>query len=346
MADYVVTNDVSEGLKKAYNTSNGRYHDVKFRMEDGSELGATKFLLASQSMYFDKMFYGGLKHEDEIVPLEWCKSKCFKKILDFISFGKTKISELKLLELLELLEATRLMCIDRLFEETEKYVLNSVLNDKKEDLICQHVLEAFNYTVANHLEKVQQLLLVFIDQNLMKLLNELEAKELGALSCSAMVAILEYGGKAPKKHLLTLFVSWQLLSDQNQIDVSQWITLDMLEINELKQARQFDIFSKTDIMDQYEKMIVNLQGEMDHCEKNNKKNDDLFKQEIYKLEGNLVLNESNNKRLENNNKILHNNNAILENEIRACKAEIAAKNELIAEMTEIIETRPVTLFCQ
>ena len=44
-------------------------------------------------------------------------------------------------------------------------------------------------------------------------------------------------------------------------------------------------------MDQYEKMIVNLQGEMDHREKNNKKNDDLFKQKIYKLEGNLVLNE-------------------------------------------------------
>ena len=91
-------------------------------------------------------------------------------------------------------------------------------------------------------------------------------------------------------------------------------------------------------MDQYEKMIVKLQGEMDHCEKSNKKNDDLFKQEISKIKGKLDLNESIKNRLENNNKILENNNAMLENQIRAWKAEIASKNELIAEMREIIET--------
>ena len=264
MTEYVVTNDVTEGLKKAY--SDGRYHDVKFRMEDGSELGANKFLLASQSTYFDTMFFGSLKHEDEIVPLEWCNGKCFKKMLDFISLGKTDISELKLLELLELLEATRLMCIEKLFEETEKYVLNSILNDRKDSLTCQHALEAFNYAVSKRLENVQLLLESIIDENLTKIL-ELEPRELGILSRSAMEAILEYDGNTPKKHLLTLFVSWQLVSDQSEIDVSQFIKLDMLEIGELKQARHLEIFSKEDIMDQYEMKIAKLQENLEEYKK-------------------------------------------------------------------------------
>lgn len=44
-----------------------------------------------------------------------------KKILDFLSFGKVNIADLEIMELMELLEATRLMCLelDSLFRSIE-----------------------------------------------------------------------------------------------------------------------------------------------------------------------------------------------------------------------------------
>ena len=60
---------VLSSIQKAYDPVNGRYNDVEFILADGSNLEANKFLLASQSKYFDAMFYGSLKHEGRSVVL-------------------------------------------------------------------------------------------------------------------------------------------------------------------------------------------------------------------------------------------------------------------------------------
>ena len=60
---------VLSSIQKAYDPVNGRYNDVEFILADGSNLEANKFLLSSQSKYFDAMFYGSLKHEGRSVVL-------------------------------------------------------------------------------------------------------------------------------------------------------------------------------------------------------------------------------------------------------------------------------------
>ena len=107
-------------IQKTFNTSSdGRhYNDVEFSVSDGSKLGANKFLLASQSEYFHAMFYGGLRHEDT-VALEWCSKKSLEKILCLLSVGKVDLKDLDLIELVELMDATRLMGLKELYERVE-----------------------------------------------------------------------------------------------------------------------------------------------------------------------------------------------------------------------------------
>ena len=104
---------------------NGRYNEVEFTLADGSKLGANKFLLASQSKYFDAMFYGSLKHEGRSVDLKWCSNTTMRKILDFLSCGQVDIGDLEMKELFELLEAARLMCLS-MYHDIEPHVKDFV----------------------------------------------------------------------------------------------------------------------------------------------------------------------------------------------------------------------------
>ena len=109
-------------IQSAFDSSDaGRYNDVEFSLSDGSELKANKFILATQSEYFAKMFYGSLKHE-KTIPLKWCTKTTMEKILAFLSVGKVDIGDLEIMELLELMEAARLMCLENLFKFVEAYV--------------------------------------------------------------------------------------------------------------------------------------------------------------------------------------------------------------------------------
>ena len=75
-------------IQSAYDSSDsGRYNDVEFTLSDGTKLMANKFILATQSEYFDTMFYGSLKHEGT-VSLQWCSKTTMEKVLAFLSVGK------------------------------------------------------------------------------------------------------------------------------------------------------------------------------------------------------------------------------------------------------------------
>ena len=118
MAEHVLRNEENylTNFKRTYDSSDsGRYNDVEFSLSDGSKLKANKFVLASQSEYFDTMFYGSLKHNDS-VPFKWCSKTSMEKVLDFLSFGVVDIGDMKIMELLELLEAARLMCLEVLYK--------------------------------------------------------------------------------------------------------------------------------------------------------------------------------------------------------------------------------------
>merc|ERR1719466_357804 len=121
---YVFNNEKTHhtNIQSAFDSSDsGRFNDVEFSLSDGSELKANKFILATQSEYFATMFYGSLKHE-KTVPMKWCTKTTMEKILAFLSVGKVDIGDLDVMELLELMEAARLMFLEKLFNFVEEYV--------------------------------------------------------------------------------------------------------------------------------------------------------------------------------------------------------------------------------
>ena len=172
---------VLSSIQKAYDPVNGRYNDVEFTLADGSKLGANKFLLASQSKYFDAMFYGSLKHEGRSVDLKWCSNTTMRKILDFLSCGEVDIGDLEMKELFELLEASRLMCLN-LYHDLEphvkKFVETALFKNRKRrfghiDNIMQELymvttpgpvklLLAFDYALQKRFVKFSEIILKYI----------------------------------------------------------------------------------------------------------------------------------------------------------------------------------------
>jgi len=241
-------------IQRAFDSSDsGRYNDVEFSLSDGSKLMANKFILATQSKYFDTMFYGSLKH-DKTVPLKWCSKTSMEKVLEFLSVGKVDIGNLEIMELLELMEAARLMCLENLFNFVEAYVEQFVNSSSNEDMPSVQALMALDFALVKHFERVTSSLLMFIDRYI-KDFMKLMPKEAGVLSANGMITLLGFEGVAKRIDLLTFFVSWKEGGQDSGIEIAQYVKLEELNAQELKIARATNLYPVAVITDNLERIV-------------------------------------------------------------------------------------------
>lgn len=262
MANYMIDNEENfiDSLRIAYSAEDARFNDVEFSLAGGAKACANKYLLASQSQYFEAMFYGNGSVKDESrVNLEWCSRTSMKKILDFLSTGKANIGDLEILELLELLEASRQMGLENLSKKLECYVRTFTSSRRRMQMSSVNVLKGLDYALQNKFENISSWFLQYIDENFQDFLT-LKPEEAGNLSSTAMIKLLGFEGEAKRIDLLTFFVTWKKAGNRNDeeanIDISQHVRLSELNAEELKTARSFGMFPVDDIMDNLERIVA------------------------------------------------------------------------------------------
>jgi len=277
-------------IQSAFDSSDaGRYNDVEFSLSDGSKLKANKFILAVQSEYFATMFYGSLKH-DKTVPLKWCSKTSMEKVLEFLSIGKVDIGDLEIMELLELMEAARLMCLENLFNFVEAYVEQFVNSSSSEDIPSVQALMALDFALVKHFERVTSSLLMFIDRYI-KDFMKLRPEEAGVLSANGMIILLGFEGAAKRIDLLTFFVSWKEGGQDSGIEIAQFVKLEELNAQELKIARATNLYPVTVITDilerivsEYETIIKETNTKVENQNLWNKDKDDEIEKKNFEIE--------------------------------------------------------------
>jgi len=234
-------------------SDSGRYNDVEFTLSDGSKLKANKSILASQSKYFDTMFYGSLKH-DRTVPLQWCSKTSMEKVLQFLSVGKVDIGDLDIIELLELLEAARLMCLENLINFIEAYVKHFVDSSSTEEMPPVQALMALDFSLVKHFESITTWLLQFIDRNITDCMK-MRPEEAGVLSANGMIILLGFEGAAKRIDFLTFFIVWKEAGHDSGIEIAQYVKLEELKAQELRIARASNLYSLSEITDNLERIV-------------------------------------------------------------------------------------------
>jgi len=252
-------------IRQTFNTSNdGRhYNDVEFSVSDGSKLGANKFLLASQSEYFHAMFYGSLKHEGT-VALDWCSKKSLEKILGFLSVGNVDFTDLDLAELVELMDATRLMGLERLGDFANSTVWKLLWPASTPCLeltagaadFCKEVLKALDVALEKQFECVILALVDYIVVSINEFIKLLKPEEIGVLSRNGMIALLDFDAPRKEIDLLLFFVEWRKSHRDTDINISQFVKLERLNAKELKIARKSDLFPVNDITNNFERIVM------------------------------------------------------------------------------------------
>jgi len=242
-------------------SDSGRYNDVEFSLSDGSKLKANKCILASQSEYFDTMFYGSLKH-DGTVPLQWCSKTSMGKVLAFLSVGKVDIGDdLDIMELLELLEAARLMCLENLFNFIEAYVKHFVDSSSDEKMPPVQALTALDFALVKHFESITTWLLQFIDRNI-KDFMKMRPEEAGVLSANGMIILLVFKGAAKRIDFLTFFIVWKEAGQDSGIEIAQYVKLEELNAQELRIARASNLYSLSEITDYLDSIVSDYETTM------------------------------------------------------------------------------------
>jgi len=260
-------------IQNTFDTSDsGPFNDVEFTLSDGSKLRANKFVLASQSEYFYTMFYGSLKH-DESVPLKWCSKTSMAKVLSFLSLGKVDIGDLQIMELLELLEASRLMCLDVLYIFVESYLkrfIDSPSSDFAGKMRLIQVLMALDFALENQFGKVTTWILQFIDKNVKDFMKT-RTEKVGVLSANGMLILLEYEGSAKRIDLLKFFIAWKKVNQDAGIEISKYVKLEEMNAEELKIARASNLYPVEKITDNLERIALQYERTIKEAKAKNEK---------------------------------------------------------------------------
>ena len=122
---FVDKNNILEDLAVAQKDEG--FSDITLTMSDNIEISTNKFMLGCRSPFFASMLFGGLKNEvGNKVKLQCCDSKTMGRVMDFIWCGTVKFSDMDIQSLLDLLETSRMMCLDSLHKGLNDYLKNLV----------------------------------------------------------------------------------------------------------------------------------------------------------------------------------------------------------------------------
>ena len=117
-------------------------------------------------------------------------------VIHFTWEGQVTLSEMDIQSILDLLETSRMMCLDSLTKGVKDYLNNKIISKKVELNDC---FNALDFSVSHKLEDVSEWVVSYIDQNLESVRT---LPRFVNLSECSMLAMLEYGGRQSKESVI------------------------------------------------------------------------------------------------------------------------------------------------
>ena len=228
---FVDKNKILEDLAVAHR--DGGFSDITFTMSDNIEISTNKFMLGCRSPFFASMLFGGLKNKiADKVRLQCCDSETMRKVLEFIWCGTVKFSDMDTQSLLNLLETSRMMCLDSLHQGVNDYLENLVTTKKVDMDDC---LVAFDFAISHKFESLSECLLKHIDQNIQKVRMVPKFRKLSGIS---VLEILRHRNRKAKS--IDLFMAFTTWIEEND-HVPENIKIQMINSFELKSFSRSEI---------------------------------------------------------------------------------------------------------
>jgi len=182
----------------------GLFDDITLTLSDGVKLSTNRFMLACRSPFFATMLYGGLQDSSsDKIEITACDSGIMGRVLDFMWVGRVTLSDMDIPELLDLLETSRLMCLDSLTLGVNNF-LKELISFKKIEF--EDCLDALDFATFHKFENLTECLLKYIRKNLesVRLLPRFKM-----LCSDSILGILLYEGiESRAVDLFTAFTVW------------------------------------------------------------------------------------------------------------------------------------------
>ena len=109
--------------------SKGSSNDVKIVLKDG-EIFANKDILTARCAFFATCFSNTevkfKEGETNSVTFDHCNKNVMEKIIKYLFTGDMKLYDFSLTDLLNMMNMTKMMMIDNLFDDIRKFVLNYI----------------------------------------------------------------------------------------------------------------------------------------------------------------------------------------------------------------------------
>ena len=109
--------------------SKGSSNDVKIVLKDG-EIFANKDILTARCAFFATCFSNTevkfKEGETNSVTFDHCNKNVMEKIINYLFTGDMKLYDFSLTDLLNMMNMTKMMMIDNLFDDIRKFVLNYI----------------------------------------------------------------------------------------------------------------------------------------------------------------------------------------------------------------------------
>merc|ERR1712142_77721 len=179
-------------------------NDVVFVCADGVKLSSNKSLLSVRSAFFATMFFGGFKNTvKEEVEFRSCNSEVLQHVLDYVWNGTIDLRSLSVEVLLNLMDISRMICLDLLCDGIEDFLICKFINNfscEDDDLLA--ILE---FAILNNFDNLVSLSLDSIDQNLLKVV---ECPRFKLLRESSLLHLLMYSQASSETVLFEAFIVW------------------------------------------------------------------------------------------------------------------------------------------
>ena len=232
------------------------YTDMTLIMSDGVSIKTSKFLLSCRCPFFATMFFGSMiESKGKEIKLNCCDSTTMNIILTYLYKGFVKLSSLSIESLLDVLETSRLLCLDLLVEGVQLHLQTMFY-----DGTCSigDVLLVYDWCVGNKFEEFSYEVLEEISLRMI-----LDNPLFSELSSEALIKIILSRKYSTAEVDLFACVSWWLdhqteLPHQIKENVLSCITLENIESGYLDtEVRSSGLFSNSNISDVLEKQITN-----------------------------------------------------------------------------------------
>jgi len=211
MFEEIVTDrNMKKDIQDAYKS--GAFNDVSIVCSDGEQVATNKSFLAMRVPFFEKMFFGCFREAaQEKVEFKSCDSKTFTYILEYIWKGVLKLKPLTLYTLLGIMETSRLLCLNSLFNNVE-CILKFRIDRGKAD-ICE-CLDALDFAAANKHDTLLHCLFGYVERNLSKIINTTRFESLSAIAVMAL--LMGNVKELTEDTKFEVFLKWM---EKNVIDV-------------------------------------------------------------------------------------------------------------------------------